>query len=603
MKDYAPNPRSKVSAQVMSSHSQSSDLSVNNNDQKVIDELSELRSLLLGLEPTKVENLYQRLDNPHIHPEDISRLLPEAILLRSQQDKKLGEAIVSTVEEAIQASVQQDENVLSEAFFPIIGPATRKAIAVALNEMMQSLNQTLEHSLSPESLKWRLEAKRTGKSFAEIVLLRSLVYRVEQVFLIHKQTGLLLQHLVATEVTTQDPDLVSAMLTAIQDFVQDSFNVSKETGIKSLRFGELTIWIEAGPQALLAGIIRGIPPQDLRLVFQEAIEKIHLKLAQEINAFTGDTAVLQPSKSYLEPCLAIQYKTPAKKNYTYAWVFLGTAAIACSIWGFFAIREQLRWRNYLQQLNSQPGIVVINTKQRYGKYYISGMRDPLAVDPHTLIPATNLKSQNIISNWQPYLSLESPFISKRIEALLQPPTTVSLQVDNNGILQATGSAPRQWILEARKLWRYVPGIIQFEEQNLVATELSQLESYKKQLEQTTLFFDEGTTNLVAGSNNQLNNLVLIINQILNTAKYLNKDVQIQIIGHTDITGTKEQNILLSQARANGILSYLNSQGINTSKFTAIGMSYQELLQLDLTSKSLETHRRVSFKVLITNIHI
>ena len=68
-----------------------------------------------------------------------------------------------------------------------------------------------------------MTAWRTGKSFAEVVLLNTLVYRVEQVFLIHAQTGLLLQHVVADAVTAQDADMVSGMLTAIRDFARDSF--------------------------------------------------------------------------------------------------------------------------------------------------------------------------------------------------------------------------------------------------------------------------------------------------------------------------------------------------------------------------------------------
>ncbi len=593
MTEYSTNQTPQISPEA--------DLSLVENTTKIIDDLSELRSLLLGIEPPQVKKLYERLDNPHIHPEDISRLLPEAIILRSKEDKQLGEAIVSTVEEAIQASVIQDQNVLSEAFFPIIGPAIRKAISSALEEMMQSLNQALEHSLSPESFKWRLEAKRTGKSFAEIVLLRTLVYRVEQVFLIHKQTGLLLQHLVANQVAAQDADLVAAMLTAIQDFVRDSFSVRKEDALQSLRFGELTIWIEEGPQAVLAGIIRGNPPQELRLVFQQAIEKIHLKLSREINTFTGDTEPFQASTADLETCLAIQYKSAAKKNYTYAWAFLGAIAIACSIWSFFAIRGQLRWHAYLQQLNSQPGIIVINTKQHNGKYFISGMRDPLAVDPQTLIQSTNINPNTVIGQWQPYLSLESRFITKRVEKLLQPPKTVSLQIDNNGILHATGSASHQWILGARKLWQFIPGVTQFQDKNLKESELSELELYKKQIEQQMLLFSGGTTELMPSEAAKLPQLVLTIQKLLDTAKYLGKNVQLQIVGHTDASGTKQTNMLLSLNRAKKILSYLKSQGINISKFKILGVGYNLPLQTDLTPEAQISNRRVSFKVIITNI--
>ncbi|MFN6468130.1 MAG: OmpA family protein [Nostoc sp. SerVER01] len=592
MSDSSMNQIPKVSPEGLKSNSQTSEAK---------DELTILRSLLLDIEPTKLERLYQRLENPEIQPADISSMLPEAVILRSKQDKQLGEVMVTTVEEAIQASVKQDHNVLADALFPVIGPATRKAISAALEEMMQSMNQTLEHSLSPQSFQWRLEAQRTGKSFAEIVLLRTLVYRVEQVFLIHKESGLLLQHLVTKQVTIQDPDLVAAMLTAIQDFIKDSFSVQKGDGIKSLRFGEVTIWIEEGPQALIAAMIRGNPPQELRLVLQEAIEKIHLKFSREIKNFAGDTELFEPSKPDLEACLVVQYKSAAKKNYTYAWILLSVMAIAFGTWGFFTIREQLRWRNYLQKLNSQPGIVVINSKQSFGKYFIWGMRDPLAVDPNTLIQQTNLNPKTVISQWQPYLSLETEFTTKRVKNLLHPPPSVSLKVDKNGILNATGYASRQWILEAHKLWSFIPGITQFQDKNLVEIELSQLEEYKKQIEQKILFFVEGTVELNSGEVSKLPNLTRSIRNFLNIAKYLDKDVQIQIIGHTNNTGTEQTNMLLSQARAEKILSYLKSQGINTKQLQIIGLSSNQPFQPQLTPESQNvSSRRVSFRVSLAN---
>jgi outer membrane protein OmpA-like peptidoglycan-associated protein len=568
-----------------------------NNQLKTSDDLSTLRSLLLGVEPTQLNKLYERLDNPQIQAEDIGRLLPEAVVLRSKQDKQLAEAIVSTVETAIHSSVTQDHNILSEAFFPIVGPATRKAISAALEEMMQSLNQTLEHSLSPQSLRWRLEARRTGKSLAEIILLRTLVYRVEQVFLIHKQTGLLLQHLVAPRVTIQDPDLVSAMLTAIQDFVKDSFNVENHEVLHSLHFRELTIWVEEGPQAVVAVIIRGKPPQELRLILRDAIEKIHLRLSSEINDFSGDAEPFTASKPYLEACLVEGYKSAPKKNYTYAWSFLSTIAIASGIWGFFTLREQHRWHSYIQQVQSHPGIVVVNTKRQQGKYLISGMRDPLAVDPQSLIQQANLNPEKVISQWQPYLSLDPQLVTIRSVQLLQPPKTVSLKVDHNSILYASGSAPRQWILETQKLWQFIPGVTQFNDDNLQEFELSQLELYKQQIEQETLLFAEGTTDLIVGEDSKLANLVVKINQLLDIAKYLDKDISLQIIGNTSSTGTEPRNNYLSQARANKILSYFNSQGINTTNFKAVGIGSHSSLQPELAQSA---NRKVSFKVLMNN---
>ena len=130
--------------------------------------------------------------------------------LRLQRDGALRAALQPVVEEAIFVSVQKHPLVLAAALFPIIGAAVRKAVASALRAVTQTLNQIVEQSLSWRSLRWRWEAIRTGKPFAEILLARSLLYRVEQVFLIHRETGLLLRQEVAEAVVIRDAELVSA---------------------------------------------------------------------------------------------------------------------------------------------------------------------------------------------------------------------------------------------------------------------------------------------------------------------------------------------------------------------------------------------------------
>ncbi len=81
MNDYSMNEIAPVSPEVLSNGSQptleelatkSLDLSPNNNYTNVGDELSTVRSLLLGVEPDKLDQLYERLDNPQIQSEDIS---------------------------------------------------------------------------------------------------------------------------------------------------------------------------------------------------------------------------------------------------------------------------------------------------------------------------------------------------------------------------------------------------------------------------------------------------------------------------------------------------------------------------------------------------
>jgi len=58
-------------------------------------------------------------------------------------------------------------------------------------------------------------------------------------------------------------------------------------------------------------------------------------------------------------------------------------------------------------------------------------------------------------------------------------------------------------------------------------------------------------------------------------------------------------MLLSQARAEKILSYLKSQGINTKQLQAIGVGSQQPLELKIKPESQNVNsRRVSFKVFL-----
>ena len=110
------------------------------------------------------------------------------------------------------------------------------------------------------------------------MLRHALVYRVEQVFLIHAETGLLLAHAASPDLKVTDADLISGMLTAIQDFVGDSFAPTEAGGaLRTFSVGEVTVMVERGPQAALAAVVRGQAPETLLPRLQDTLETVHLQ--------------------------------------------------------------------------------------------------------------------------------------------------------------------------------------------------------------------------------------------------------------------------------------------------------------------------------------
>lgn len=226
-------------------------------------EFAALRKLLIGPEQHRLDQLSQELESRELNVEDVADRLPEAIALSGSRDEQLGRALGPTIETALRESIRRDPQEVATAIFPVLGPAIRKAIAETMAGLVRSINDAVEQSLSVNGIKWRLEAWRTGIPYAEIVIKHALVYRVEQAFLIHAESGLLLEHASAPDLDLPDADLISSMLSAIQDFVKDSFHPEEGATLRTFSVGDHTVQVEAGPRALLALVIRGQAPSEV----------------------------------------------------------------------------------------------------------------------------------------------------------------------------------------------------------------------------------------------------------------------------------------------------------------------------------------------------
>jgi len=155
--------------------------------------------------------------------------------------------------------------------------------------------------------------------FADIDLLHPLAFQVQQVFLIHHHTGLLLLHVAADPVTIHDPDLISSMLIAIQDFMQDSFRIAADTGPETFQIGGFTVWVEKDALAVLAAVIHGIPPQTVRTLLQQTLATIHQEHAEALGAFTGDATPFATSRPLLEACLVAETAQPTSQALPRLW--------------------------------------------------------------------------------------------------------------------------------------------------------------------------------------------------------------------------------------------------------------------------------------------
>ncbi|TGQ97063.1 OmpA family protein, partial [Mesorhizobium sp. M1C.F.Ca.ET.204.01.1.1] len=170
--------------------------------------------------------------------------------------------------------------------------------------------------------------------------------------------------------------------------------------------------------------------------------------SQALEEFDGDTSQLPGVETQLQTCVELQH-TDSKEGFP--WLVVTAALLivtAAGAWFFLSWQAGQRWQTYLSRLATQPGIIVADQTVRDGQFYIAGLRDPLATDPHSLLAETQVDPARVHASWQFYQSLEPEFVLKRLTASLYPMDKVRLSIVNGRIV-AEGEAPDTWIDRAR----------------------------------------------------------------------------------------------------------------------------------------------------------
>ncbi len=423
------------------------------------EDLEILKGLLLGEDLERIRRIDEEFHSPEERLRHLTELLPLA-LKRLERRGELNDSLAPTVEAAVRLLIQRDSQRFADALYPAIGPAIRRSISETIRQLLRNLNQALEVGLSWQGLKWRIEAWRSGMPYAQVVMLHSLDYRVEQVFLIHQRSKLLLGHVQASGVQDRDPDMVSSMLGAIDDFIQDSFAAERDGQLGQIGFGELSILVEPGPDLLLAVAVRGDPPARLREQMQQVLEDIQSRYANVLDGFDGDMSVFSALEGLLEPLLQQQFKTPEgsrRWRLSLKARLIGLALLLVLLmWGIDRWWWQRQQTDFLQRLRAEPGLVVTSLTDKDGQLHIRGLRDPLARDPGELLRQTVLDPDEILLDFSAFQSLQPQFVHRRLLHAIPPPDGVRMRVVN-GRLIVSGLADEAWIRRFRDVAALLAG--------------------------------------------------------------------------------------------------------------------------------------------------
>ena len=365
-------------------------------------------------------------------------------------------------------------------------------------------------------LEWRLEAWRTGQDFAAIAQRQSLVYQVEQLFLIDRRSNRWLLHVAADPATAEDAALVEQTVTDIQRLARDYFFVGNESGVQQFQLRDAEVWIAPGAHSHLAAVIRGDAPAELSAVLEDALARIELERTADVAAFHSDAAALEAAGLELTACLRSEHKPiPEGPNLRQLWrpgaavlavlprlrrlrVPAAAALFVFVVVALFDLRSHLRWRDFLARLKSEPGILVATAERnRFTRSRVEGLRDPLARDPAAIASDAKLNPARIRFEWKDYSAADPAIAQRRVQqnfadnpgvtatlrrdqpakadtgaaleqfkATFTPPRTVEAAVVDNTLVLA-GAAPYEWVAAVQEGATRIAGISAIKGDDLV----------------------------------------------------------------------------------------------------------------------------------------
>ncbi|MCB0195113.1 MAG: hypothetical protein KDJ65_24410 [Anaerolineae bacterium] len=247
--------------------------------------LETLREILFSRYRQQIAELQSELD-------DLER--------RINDDDMFVAMIAPVLSDAIRRKIRDSRDEMIHALYPIIGQTVMRAVSEAFQDLRRKIDAQMRTQFNMQNMQRRMMANFKGVSSAEMVLRESLPFNVAEVFLIHRESGLLLWHLSRDPNASPDSDIIGGMLTAIREFVHDSFGQSQEGTLDEIQYGTRRILLESAQYAYLAVVIDGTEPTGFRAEMRDRVIEVDYAYESVLRHYDGNPEPLASVETSLE---------------------------------------------------------------------------------------------------------------------------------------------------------------------------------------------------------------------------------------------------------------------------------------------------------------
>lgn len=184
----------------------------------------------------------------------------------------VADAVAPFVVNTVRTEIRNSKDELVEALYPVTGRIVRAYVASAMKDIVDQINRRLESN--PVML--RLRSLATGRSVAELALADSQRLNIEELYLIRRGTGELVERWPDADSGNRD-QVMSGVLTAINEFAAEAFDTDGNA-LRQIDLGGDRVYLRESVAYLLAAKCSGTAPvaieQILDAAFLDAIAKL-----------------------------------------------------------------------------------------------------------------------------------------------------------------------------------------------------------------------------------------------------------------------------------------------------------------------------------------
>lgn len=233
---------------------------------RISSELNSLQSEISSVK-AKVTTITDNIDDPN---ELVKKVDPLIEFKLAELKSNFHDIFGYEIQESVRSELNNSKDEFIESLYPALGKLVRRYVKYQFDIFLDTVSQRLENTFSWQWwLRW-VKGKISGVSQQELAIQDAFGSKIEEIFIIHRNSGLLLG--CDSRNNTTDVDMIASMLTAIKAFVQDAFRHSDTNNdLDTIEYGSYKIFIVDFHQYYTAAVISGVANAYFKDMFNKHI--------------------------------------------------------------------------------------------------------------------------------------------------------------------------------------------------------------------------------------------------------------------------------------------------------------------------------------------